>query len=135
MGPTTVIPKALALTPCFSKTIGTRAPPSNKNATLITSSSHPVRFHAIATTKAGTKLRWIMKQNFFNALSILLSLILLQQVQAHAQIPEGITVVRPKESHEILYNPGIGFTTFQRFNGDTDNVLEHCCGDFKDGFP
>ena len=30
-------------------------------------------------------------------------------------------MVRPKESDEVLVNPGIGFTTFQRFNGDTLN--------------
>lgn len=27
-------------------------------------------------------------------------------------------VVRPKPIHDLLLNPGIGFTTFQRFNGD-----------------
>jgi hypothetical protein len=35
----------------------------------------------------------------------------------------------------VLLNPGIGFTTFQRFNGDSQNVLEDCCGDFKKDFP
>jgi len=30
-------------------------------------------------------------------------------------------VVRPKESDEVLINPGIGFMTFQRFNGDALN--------------
>ena len=29
--------------------------------------------------------------------------------------------VKPKEIHDVLTNPGIGFTTFQRFNGDTLN--------------
>ena len=29
--------------------------------------------------------------------------------------------VYPTESDELLLNPGIGFTTFQRFNGDTLN--------------
>ncbi len=33
---------------------------------------------------------------------------------------ETITV-RPKEIDDILTNPGIGFMTFQRFNGDTLN--------------
>jgi len=32
-----------------------------------------------------------------------------------------LIVVRPKESEEVLVNPGIGFTTFQRFNGDSLN--------------
>ena len=31
---------------------------------------------------------------------------------------EELAVVRPKEIDEVLINPGIGFTTFQRFNGD-----------------
>jgi hypothetical protein len=33
---------------------------------------------------------------------------------------ESITV-RPVEIHDVLINPGMGFTTFQRFNGDTLN--------------
>jgi len=31
-------------------------------------------------------------------------------------------VVRRNETDEVLTNPGIGFTTFQRFNGDTLNA-------------
>jgi hypothetical protein len=27
-------------------------------------------------------------------------------------------IVKPVEIHDVLNNPGIGFTTFQRFNGD-----------------
>ena len=38
-----------------------------------------------------------------------------------AQIPEGTVVVRPREIDDVLNNPGIGFTTFQRFNGDELN--------------
>ncbi len=30
-------------------------------------------------------------------------------------------VVKPAEIHDVLNNPGIGFTTFQRFNGDELN--------------
>lgn len=30
-------------------------------------------------------------------------------------------IVRPKEIDDVLTNPGIGFMTFQRFNGDTLN--------------
>ncbi len=33
-----------------------------------------------------------------------------------------ITRVLPKEINDVLINPGIGFTTFQRFNGDSLNV-------------
>jgi hypothetical protein len=36
----------------------------------------------------------------------------------YAQQP---TIVRPKEIDDVLVNPGIGFTTFQRFNGDALN--------------
>ena len=39
-----------------------------------------------------------------------------------AQIhPENTIKIYPVESNELLLNPGIGFTTFQRFNGDTLN--------------
>ena len=31
------------------------------------------------------------------------------------------TVVRPREIDEVLTNPGSGFMTFQRFNGDSLN--------------
>jgi hypothetical protein len=40
-------------------------------------------------------------------------------MSANAQNNPGILIVRPKEITEVLVNPGIGFTTFQRFNGDT----------------
>ncbi len=43
---------------------------------------------------------------------------------------ETITV-RPKEIHEVLINPGIGFMTFQRFNGDTLNAEKT----WTEGFP
>ncbi len=43
---------------------------------------------------------------------------------ATAQTPETVRV-KPKESFEVLNNPGIGFTTFQRFNGDTLNAGAH----------
>ena len=32
-----------------------------------------------------------------------------------------MTVVKPPESDRVLNNPGVGFTTFQRFNGDSLN--------------
>ena len=34
---------------------------------------------------------------------------------------QSIVVVKPHEIQDVLVNPGIGFTTFQRFNGDTLN--------------
>src|ERR1700704_2760738 len=33
-----------------------------------------------------------------------------------------VVVVRPKEIHDVLVNPGMGITTFQRFNGQTTNA-------------
>jgi hypothetical protein len=41
-----------------------------------------------------------------------------------SQEDEGVEIitVRPVEIHDVLVNPGIGFTTFQRFNGDTLNA-------------
>ncbi len=41
------------------------------------------------------------------------------------------TVVRPQEIDDVLVNPGIGFTTFQRFNGDDLNPGEG----WTEGYP
>ena len=38
-----------------------------------------------------------------------------------AQEKPATVVVKPAEIHDVLNNPGIGFTTFQRFNGDDLN--------------
>jgi hypothetical protein len=48
------------------------------------------------------------------------SLALLLGTAAGFASPDIVTV-RPKESDDVLVNPGIGFTTFQRFNGDRLN--------------
>ncbi|MBN2290388.1 MAG: DUF4832 domain-containing protein [Candidatus Glassbacteria bacterium] len=40
-------------------------------------------------------------------------------------------IVRPQETDDLLVNPGIGFNTFQRFNGDTLNAG----GGWTEGFP
>lgn len=40
-------------------------------------------------------------------------------------------IVRPKEIDDVLVNPGIGFTTFQRFNGDILNEGEK----WTEGYP
>ena len=40
-------------------------------------------------------------------------------------------VIKPKQIDDVLTNPGIGFTTFQRFNGDT----LHPGGKWTEGFP
>jgi hypothetical protein len=54
-----------------------------------------------------------------NVCGLCVMLILLAPVAAWAQ---ETVVVRPKESDEVLTNPGIGFMTFQRFNGDALNA-------------
>lgn len=43
----------------------------------------------------------------------------------------GKIIVRPQEIDDVLNNPGIGFMTFQRFNGDTLNAG----GGWTEGFP
>ena len=50
---------------------------------------------------------------------------------ASAQVKAGMRAVRPVESQEVLVNPGIGFTTFQRFNGDLLNEGDN----WPEGFP
>jgi hypothetical protein len=40
---------------------------------------------------------------------------------AAAVYAQSVVTVRPQEIDDVLVNPGIGFTTFQRFNGDTLN--------------
>ena len=60
----------------------------------------------------------------------LLAIISLIQQFSFAQNPDHV-VVRPTEIDDVLTNPGIGFTTFQRFNGDSVNE-----GDgWTEGFP
>ena len=48
-----------------------------------------------------------------------------------AQNEPTLIKVKPKEIFDVLNNPGIGFTTFQRFNGDT---LNYGTG-WTEGFP
>ena len=38
-----------------------------------------------------------------------------------AALSQELVVVRPTEIDDVLINPGIGFMTFQRFNGDKLN--------------
>ncbi len=56
-----------------------------------------------------------MKHYFYWRLTLILmiSCFLIKNTFAQSQV-----VVRPVESNEVLMNPGIGFTTFQMFNGD-----------------
>jgi hypothetical protein len=60
--------------------------------------------------------------------SVCVVLILLGPAGAWSQ---ETVVVRPKESDEVLANPGIGFMTFQRFNGDALNAGKR----WTEGYP
>jgi hypothetical protein len=57
-------------------------------------------------------------------ISVLHILLLLPAI-SFSQIEPGTFVVRPKEIDVVLNNPGIGFTTFQRFDGDTLTTLNN----------
>ena len=50
---------------------------------------------------------------------------------AISQIEDDELVIRPHEIDEVLSNPGMGFMTFQRFNGD---LLNEGSG-WTEGFP
>lgn len=56
---------------------------------------------------------------------IYIKILLAWPVYSFAQIAPGTLVARPKEIDDVLVNPGIGFTTFQRFNGDTLTTLKN----------
>jgi hypothetical protein len=53
-------------------------------------------------------------------LFILIS-VLTGRISITGQEVTSIVIVKPEEIHDILNNPGIGFMTFQRFNGDKLN--------------
>jgi hypothetical protein len=42
-------------------------------------------------------------------------------LMSFTQNPEHLTVIKPHEINDVLTNPGMGFMTFQRFNGDELN--------------
>ncbi len=42
-------------------------------------------------------------------------------LHGYTQIPDNEVVIRPVEIYDVLQNPGMGFMTFQRFNGDKLN--------------
>lgn len=53
---------------------------------------------------------------------VLYSFVLMRvSLYAYSQNPDKLIVVKPKEISDVLTNPGIGFMTFQRFNGDELN--------------
>ncbi|MCE5273327.1 DUF4832 domain-containing protein [bacterium] len=65
-------------------------------------------------------------------LAVLLAALLLSAASFASAAAAGDTLhVRPVEIDDVLNNPGIGFNTFQRFNGDTLNGGDH----WTEGFP
>ncbi len=48
-------------------------------------------------------------------------LFLIVAIAAQAYGQTDTVVIRPVETHDVLVNPGMGITTFQRFNGDAIN--------------
>jgi Domain of unknown function (DUF4832)/Beta-galactosidase len=58
-------------------------------------------------------------------------LLLTVGLSAGALAQQATVVVKPKETDAVLTNPGIGFTTFQRFNGDSLNAGTN----WTEGFP
>ena len=57
--------------------------------------------------------------------------LVLFSLSVFSQNPDNLTIVKPKEIHDVLINPGIGFMTFQRFNGDDLNTGSG----WTEGFP
>jgi hypothetical protein len=52
-------------------------------------------------------------------------------LHSFSQNPDHLTVIKPHEINDVLTNPGMGFMTFQRFNGDE---LNEGAG-WTEGFP
>jgi len=73
-----------------------------------------------------------MSDKLANMFSFSMAILLtLSCVNGYAQNPDNETVIRPVEIYDVLTNPGMGFMTFQRFNGDELNE-----GDgWTEGFP
>ncbi|MFO7668449.1 MAG: DUF4832 domain-containing protein [Bacteroidales bacterium] len=64
----------------------------------------------------------MMQKSLIRKFSFLAFLILTAAFSAlFAQIPDHEVVIRPVEIDDVLTNPGMGFMTFQRFNGDDLN--------------
>lgn len=73
-------------------------------------------------------IKFIFVTRYFFTMVILLWLI---PLKSFSQNPVRLTVVKPKEINDVLTNPGMGFMTFQRFNGDD---LNEGAG-WTEGFP
>lgn len=64
-----------------------------------------------------------MNEKFFRNI-VLLTILFITFNTLSSQVYYGKLLVRPKEIHSVLMNPGIGFSTFQRFNGDSLTTLK-----------
>lgn len=64
-----------------------------------------------------------MKKNIVITRYILPFVIILciMPLWSFSQNPDHLTVIKPREINDVLTNPGMGFMTFQRFNGDNLN--------------
>ena len=86
--------------------------------------------------------QYLLKNNFIhfqtlifmkNFLKLLLCVpvFLCLSVESYSQNPDNLTIIKPKEINDVLLNPGIGFMTFQQFNGDVRTSGEN----WLQGFP
>ena len=57
-----------------------------------------------------------------NSIAVVSVAVLLTMMSWSGASGQETVVVRPKEIDDVLMNPGIGFMTFQRFNGDALNI-------------
>jgi hypothetical protein len=53
--------------------------------------------------------------------SVAIMLLLLTSLPSLSQNPDHLTVIKPKENHDVLVNPGMGFMTFQPTEGDKED--------------
>ncbi len=68
-------------------------------------------------------MRSSLKNPLFQSMDPVLILYFFFLLFINAEAPAQETIiVRPQELNDVLVNPGIGFMTFQRFNGDTLNT-------------
>jgi hypothetical protein len=72
-----------------------------------------------------------MRRPFYFIVFFFVYILIFNKKLAAQNEADKIKTVYPTESNELLLNPGIGFTTFQRFNGDDLNEGI----DWTEGFP
>ena len=71
-----------------------------------------------ARLRGQTRLRQILN---LNALALLLCGLVVLAMAARTSAQTRRVVIRPAEIQDVLVNPGMGITTFQRFNGQATN--------------